>query len=56
MIRAKKLVTIDNCCNFKGLKIKRLQIITAMFTEDNVTEIFYIADEFCKFYDRMLDR
>ena len=27
-----------------------------MFTEDKVTEIFYMADEFCKFYDRMLDR
>ena len=27
-----------------------------MFTEDKVTEIFYMADELCKFYDRMLDR
>lgn len=27
-----------------------------MSTEDKVTEIFYMADELCKFYDRMLDR
>ena len=24
-----------------------------MLTEDKVTEIFYMADEFCKFYDLM---
>ena len=22
-----------------------------MFTEDEITEIFYLADEFCKFFD-----
>ena len=27
-----------------------------MFTKGKVTEICYMADEFCKFYDRMLDR
>ena len=25
-----------------------------MFTEDKVTEIFCIADDFCKFYDAMM--
>lgn len=24
-----------------------------MLTEDKVTEIFFMADEFCKFFDRM---
>ena len=27
-----------------------------MFTEDKVTEIFCIADDFCKFYDAMMDK
>ena len=25
-----------------------------MFTEDKITEIFCIADDFCKFYDAMI--
>ena len=27
-----------------------------MFTEDKVTEIFCMADDFCKFYDAMMDK
>lgn len=27
-----------------------------MFNEDKVTEIFWIADVFCKFYDAMMDK
>ena len=27
-----------------------------MFTEDKVTEIFCITDDFCKFYDAMMDK
>ena len=38
------------------LKDKRLQTIFTMFTEDKITEIFYMADEFCIFFDRMLTR
>ena len=34
-----------------GVQSKDLQLITAMFSEDKVTEIFYLADEFCKFFD-----
>ncbi|MCI7313866.1 MAG: IS982 family transposase, partial [Prevotella sp.] len=41
----------ENCCNFKVLKIKSLQTIIAMITEDKVTEIFCIADDFCKVFD-----
>lgn len=27
-----------------------------MFTEDNVTEIFCIADDFCKFFDAQMKK
>lgn len=27
-----------------------------MFTEDKITEIFFMADEFCKVFDQMLCR
>lgn len=27
-----------------------------MLTEDKVTELFFIADEFCKFFDWMMAR
>ena len=39
----------ENCYNFIVSKYKVLQTIIAMFTESKVTEIFYLADEFCKF-------
>lgn len=34
-----------------GVQSKDLQPLTAMFSEDKVTEIFYLTDEFCKFFD-----
>ena len=40
-------------CNFKGLINKQLQTKVAMITEDKVTEIFCMADDFCKFFDTM---
>ena len=33
------------------LKYKVLQTIIAIITEDKVTELFCIADDFCKFFD-----
>ena len=45
------MVISENCCNFIVSKYKVLQTIIAMFTEGKVTEIFYLADEFCKFFD-----
>ena len=27
-----------------------------MFTEDKVIEIFFMADEFCKFFDAMMEK
>ena len=47
------MVISEICCNFKELIYKQLQTKTAMITEDKVTEIFYMADDFCKFFDAM---
>ena len=41
------------CCKFKELINKQLQTKIAMITEDKVTEIFCMADDFCKFFDTM---
>ena len=40
-------------CNFKELIYKQLQTKNAMITEDKVTEIFCMADDFCKFFHAM---
>ena len=50
------MVISENCCNFIVLKYKVLQTIIAMLTEDKVKELFFIADEFCKFFDWMMAR
>ena len=50
------MVISENCCNFKVLKIKSLQTIIAMITEDKVTEIFCIADDFCKVFDAQMGK
>ena len=47
------LVISEIYCNFKELKYKQLQTKIAMITEDKVTEIFCMADDFCKFFDAM---
>ena len=47
------LVISKICCNFKVLIYKQLQTKIAMITEDKVTEIFCMADDFCKFFDAM---
>ena len=50
------MVISENCCNFNVLKIKSLQTIIAMITEDKVTEIFCIADDFCKVFDTQMEK
>lgn len=45
------MVISENCCNLRVLNIKSLQTIIAMITEDKVTEIFCITDDFCKVFD-----
>ena len=48
------MVISEICCNFKELIYKQLQAKTSMITEDKVTEIFCVADDFCKFFDAMI--
>ena len=50
------MVISGNCCTFIVLNYKVVQTIIAMFTEDKVTEIFFMADEFHKVFCRMLDK
>ena len=50
------LVISENCCNFIVLKYKELQTIIAMITEAKVTELFCMADDFCKFFDAMMEK
>lgn len=50
------LVISENHCNFIVLKYKDLQTIIAMITEDKVTELFCMADDFCKFFDAMMKK
>lgn len=40
----------ENCCIFIVFNYKVVQTILAMFTEDKVTEIFFMADEFHKVF------
>ena len=49
-------VISENCCNFIEVKYKELQIIIAIIIEDNVIEIFYMADDFRKFFDAMMEK
>ena len=53
---SENLVISENYCNFKVLKIKSLQTIIAIITEDKVTEIFCIADDFCKVFDAQMEK
>ena len=48
------MVISEKSCTFIVLKDKGLQTRFAMITEDKVTEIFCIADDFCKFFDAMI--
>ena len=50
------MVINENCCNFIVLKYKDLQTIIAMITEDKITELFCMADDFCKFFDAMMKK
>ena len=47
------MVISEIYCNFKLLIYIELQTEIAMITEDKITEIFCMADDFCKFFDAM---
>ena len=46
----------ENCYIFIVLIYKSLQTIIAMITESKVIEMFYMADDFCKFLDGMMTK
>ena len=46
----------ENCCNFIVFKYKGLQTIIAMITEDKITELFCMADDFCKFFYTIMEK
>ena len=50
------MVISENYCNFIVFNYKVLQTIIAMITEDKVTELFCMADDFCKFFDAMMEK
>ena len=50
------MVISENCCNFIVFNYKVLQTIIAMITEDKVTELFCMADDFCTFFDAMMEK
>ena len=43
----------ENCCNFIVFNYKVLQTKITIVTKDKFTELFHMADEFCKFFDKM---
>ena len=50
------MVNSENYCIFIVSNYKVIQTIIAMFTEDKVTDIFFMADEFCKVFNRMMKK
>ena len=50
------MVISENCCIFIVLNYKGLQTIIAMLTDDKVTELFCMADDFCKFFDSQMEK
>ena len=50
------MVISENCCNLIVFNYKVLQTIIAMITDDKVTELFCMADDFCKFFDAMMEK
>jgi len=47
------LVISETRCGIKKLIYKQLYIKTVIITYGGVTEIFCMADDFCKFFDAM---
>ena len=50
------MVISENCCNFIVLNYKVLQTIIAMLTEDKVTELYCMVDDFCKYFDTLMEK
>ena len=54
IVNAIKLVTSEIYRILKVLKKKELQTAIAMITENKVIELFYMADDFCTFFDAIM--
>ena len=50
------LVISEICCIFIVSKYKEIQTKIAMITEDKVTEIYCMADDFCKVFDAQMEK
>ena len=50
------LAISEICCNFIVLKYKEIQTKIAMITEDKITEIYCMADDFCKVFDAKMKK
>ena len=50
------MVISEICCNFIVLKYKEIQTKIAMITEDKITEIYCMADDFCKVFDAQMKK
>ena len=48
------MVISEICCILIVLKYKELQTKIAMIIDDKVTELFCMADDFCRFFDAMM--
>ncbi len=47
------MVISDICCNFM-VSNQKLTNKHRMITDDKITEIFFMADNFCQFYDELV--
>lgn len=50
------MVISKNYCNFIVPNYKEIQTTIAMITEDKITELFCMADDFCYFFDAMMEK
>ena len=50
------MVISKKCCNFIVFNYKEIQTTIAMITEDKITELFCMADDFCQFFDAMMEK
>lgn len=51
-----KFAIRENYYNFIVLIYKELQTTITMITEIKVTELFCMADDFCKFFDAQIEK
>ena len=50
------MISEKNCGTIYSAKQKGLQTIIAIIYEDEVTELNFFTDDFCKFFDSMMEK